>query len=259
MINLKLPFDKIFDISTSEISAPLKDTIFEESFYCEETELNGIPAFIYRKTHFFASNTTGEFTSMDKYFHLTWCNILQNKYDNKKYELLNFFTITTDSNGYFSINYSDKSNVKEKLRLCKKCYEQLDLHKKGYGNYYKIYEKFPFNRYIKDILSKKLELSENFQKYDEEKFINDTYSANWQNIRNYHLIKANFNCEECGLNYKVNNINEYKETIKNQSLQPLEVHHKNRNKRDNSSSNLQVLCVKCHDKKHPNRKYIIND
>lgn len=55
-------------------------------------------------------------------------------------------------------------------------------------------------------------------------------------IRNYLLDKYNYKCQLCGWGEE----NPYTHRI------PLEIHHKDGNYKNNSESNLQVLCPNCH-------------
>jgi hypothetical protein len=62
---------------------------------------------------------------------------------------------------------------------------------------------------------------------------NNKYVPNWQEISRQTRRNRGYTCEICNIN-----LSSYKNL--------LHTHHKNRDKRDNSEENLQVLCVECH-------------
>ena len=60
------------------------------------------------------------------------------------------------------------------------------------------------------------------------------YTKDWQEVSIKNREKHSYTCEKCGVQ------------VSPFETEYMQVHHKNGNKRDNSSSNLQCLCIKCH-------------
>jgi len=58
------------------------------------------------------------------------------------------------------------------------------------------------------------------------------------------LGRDNCTCVECGIN-EIEHLRKFK--------RGLEVHHKDKNKRNNGLRNLETLCMSCHSKKHPEK------
>lgn len=60
------------------------------------------------------------------------------------------------------------------------------------------------------------------------------YTKDWQLISSEFRKQHNYTCEKCGVQ-----VTPFESEF-------MHVHHKNKNKTDNSSNNLQCLCIKCH-------------
>lgn len=63
----------------------------------------------------------------------------------------------------------------------------------------------------------------------------DGYVINWTEISTAYRKTKDFTCEKCGI--RIDNPDHY---------HLMQVHHKDHNKRNNSRSNLQCLCIECH-------------
>ena len=61
------------------------------------------------------------------------------------------------------------------------------------------------------------------------------YTRDWREISQKYREKHNFTCERCGV--KV--MNPFESEF-------MQTHHRNGDKTDNSESNLECLCIKCH-------------
>jgi len=75
----------------------------------------------------------------------------------------------------------------------------------------------------------------------------DFSSSEWKRflkVRLEALGRDNCTCVECGI-VEIKHLRKYK--------RGLEVHHKDKNKRNNRLSNLETLCMSCHSKKHPEK------
>ena len=74
----------------------------------------------------------------------------------------------------------------------------------------------------------------------------DTYSPNWDFIRDEALRRANYRCEECGVRVPM------------EKKWLLDVHHINGVKSDNNPENLRVLCKLCHNRQPNHQHYRVN-
>ena len=61
------------------------------------------------------------------------------------------------------------------------------------------------------------------------------YTKKWEQISRAYREKRNYTCEKCGLHIE----NPFDQIY-------MHVHHKNGNKTDNRTANLQCLCIRCH-------------
>ena len=68
----------------------------------------------------------------------------------------------------------------------------------------------------------------------------NSYLKDWQEISTIMKIARSYTCSECGWKPKSESEKRY-----------IHTHHKNRDKENNSSFNLEVLCFDCHHKNHP--------
>ena len=66
------------------------------------------------------------------------------------------------------------------------------------------------------------------------------YVKDWQEISTMMKMARNYTCAKCGWKPKSDSEKRY-----------IHTHHKNRDKDNNSSFNLEVLCIDCHYKNHP--------
>lgn len=70
-------------------------------------------------------------------------------------------------------------------------------------------------------------------KENKSKYKKSQYKSSWKELSLYVRNKANWHCERCNINLS-----------KHKHL--LHTHHIDLNIRNNSFSNLQALCIKCH-------------
>lgn len=165
-------------------------------------------------------------------FHLIDCATLkamrkQNRYDK--------YVVSTSTTGIFKVNriINNRSiESDEKLHVCKHCLRKLN--RQGYNF---TYENFSIEEFFK-VMNE--DNSINFLYLPDK---NDStaptniYPDNWKEISRRLKEKYNYTCQECHRNFS---------NCKSQ----LQVHHKNELKWDCSESNLEVVCIDCHQAKH---------
>lgn len=131
----------------------------------------------------------------------------------------------------------------EELHVCKHCLQKLNWH--GYNSADSAGKKFIYENFS---------IAEFFRiMNDDNQFMlaavltdNDVtarlnvYPKNWDEIARRLKEKYNYTCQECHRNFS---------DCKSQ----LHVHHKNELKWDCRESNLEVLCLDCHQTKHNHR------
>lgn len=170
----------------------------------------------------------------DPRFHIARCKTLQLMFSyNRKHR----YVISQREDGFFILNYqnSDKPTEK-KLQVCQNCLELI-----SYNGYY---QKSPYKRAIINNFS----IVEFFIQYPKNPYAltkvghhlastapRNKYPQNWHEISGSVKTKQNYTCSECGINL---NNSSYRHFI--------HVHHKDGNKANNASHNLQVLCIRCH-------------
>ena len=227
---------------------PAKDFDLDEGFCMSEAadtfdtgfKQNGEVLFVYKKKSF----------PNDKhiFFHLCWCKYLAQV---KGVNLKKYFAATSRHDGYFLVetlldNINSIPPTLKKLVVCKECFNIMRLYSKGYS-----LKNFNIQDYYDAQLKLNKKTSMHFRDIQNSSF-NDMYVYNWREIREFTLKLQQFTCQRCKRKM-ARNIDEYKDLIWSDPSKRLEVHHKDRNKRNNSLDNLEVLCMLCHDREHPNR------
>ena len=165
-------------------------------------------------------------------FHLVDCATLkamrkQNRYDK--------YVVSTSTTGIFRVNRiinNRKTEVDEKLHVCKNCLRRLN--QQGYNF---IYENFSIEEFFKVMNG---DNSINFSYLPDENDLTaptNVYPDNWNEISRRLKEKYNYTCQECHRNFSDCKFR-------------LHVHHKNGLKNDCRESNLEVLCYDCHQAKH---------
>lgn len=173
-------------------------------------------------------------------FHITFCQTLKRmnaQGKSKKY------VVSIRSDGIFKLNYISNNTVQKtvekKLNICRHCLRKINW--KNYNfvleNQKKIiFENFSIEEYFKSV---NYNNEKNFfilPDYTEETAPLNIYPENWKIISKMLRIEAGYICSYCG----------------KKILTPsqLHVHHINGIKQDCFRSNLEVLCVDCHQKRH---------
>lgn len=124
----------------------------------------------------------------------------------------------SSKNTYFSRN--ERKNITTNLEICKDCAKRL---KKRYN------VNLGTNTFNNFVLA--LEESEKKQTITD----GNGYILNWQQVSYCYRDTKNFTCERC--NFKA---------IYDTEKKYLHTHHRDRDKKNNSRSNLECLCVECH-------------
>lgn len=193
--------------------------------------------FIYKKKMYLSGNPE------NKYFHLCSCKYLQNV--NPQNHAASTIPSLLFLREYEQSDFSWEIKL-EPLKLCRDCFEILNLRSRQYSLY-----NFDIERYYKEELKYKAIPDKRFN-HLRKNSQQQRYLFNWPDIRDFTLKNQHFTCQKCGQKF-ANSLEEYHLKYNKNSSKYLEVHHRNKNKYDNSIANLQVLCNICHDMEHPFR------
>jgi len=196
-------------------------------------------------------------------YHLHYCQALQ---EQKAKGNLEKYRVSLSKDGKFHYSFKGRTVEKQKLNVCQAClrdfYSKEEFDKIGVKK----------KTYIQDGETKiKLDVSdfslqnflasqpETVQAGDSPKFLFDglnvdgmdidylslptDYRKNWREISIERKKAENYTCQECG----------WKPTQPKEKKY-IHTHHMDKNKNNNLSSNLKVLCIKCHFNYHPSLK-----
>lgn len=157
-------------------------------------------------------------------FHISKCTTIEQQKRNKNYD------------GHYAFSQEketmvDLDGIEKELYLCKNCLNMQSIIKKvlSVSEYVEKYIKNPKqdgNFDDSDLPSSKK--SNIFQE--------NGYTPDWDQKSHEYRLSIRFTCEECGIRLNENYIDGYY----------LETHHKDKNKSNNSPTNLKGLCTLCH-------------
>lgn len=165
-------------------------------------------------------------------FHLIECATLKAMRNQNRYGK---YVVSTSTTGIFKVNriINNRSvESEEELHVCKNCLRRLN--QQGYNF---TYEDFSIEEFFRVMNG---DNSGNFSYLPNGNDLTDplnVYPENWNEISRRLKEKYNYTCQECHRNFS---------NCKSQ----LQVHHKNERKNDCRESNLEVLCIDCHQAKH---------
>ncbi len=168
-------------------------------------------------------------------YHLHYCEELKKQ---KAKGNLEKYRVSLSRDGTFHYVFKDGAVPNQKLYVCRRCLSHFNP-----GVDYKTLDVINFDLQKLDspkLLFDGLDISGMDMDYQT---LSDEYRKDWRKISIQRKKAVNYTCQECGWRPKQNRDKRY-----------IHTHHIDKDKSNNLSSNLKVLCIACHYNYHPTRK-----
>jgi hypothetical protein len=181
-------------------------------------------------------------------FHLSNCTTLQQMRQRKRFDR---YVVSTRTDGCFNINIIDGNRTRMELydlSVCQNCLNLLSFD--GFMMRWSQQERIDFVKRFKiDRFFDKYPKSLHIQppNYNSDNAPLNTYSEDFKTISQNVRNASGWYCQRCGVNLSAPTNRKW-----------LHVHHINGLKHDNSSVNLEAICIGCHAEK-PNHGHIKNN
>jgi hypothetical protein len=190
-----------------------------------------------RKVIVYIRDQYSKYHSRGYKFHLRKCNTISIAFQNRRNSR---YVVSLRTDGQFKINLLDnnvivKKDLIEPLKVCKNCLKQIN-----YQNYtahpnrikQEIYEGFQLEEYF--AMFRDTELNTGLFRNANNAPLN-VYNKNF-NLKSKTIRKQrNYECNDCGINMS-----------KQEHRKFAHVHHRDGDKSNDNSNNLEVLCIECH-------------
>lgn len=168
-----------------------------------------------------------------KKFHVVHCVTLDNMRNAGRFQ--RYFAITNPT-GIFPVSgVSSYSRISMEghanLQVCMNCLTKINYRKSALSKNFMWQARDEFN--ISEFFEAFTSCFKHFPSRSGVNPGNRNYTSDWRNISSQVRHHANWCCSDCGVDLK-------------DRRDLLHVHHRNGDKIDNTSSNLQPLCAACH-------------
>lgn len=180
-------------------------------------------------------------------FHLANCATLESMRANNRF---NRYVVSQNTDGKFKLNYVEYGKVKEhmtELSVCQHCLSHLHFDEFSFGmsknERVSIVNTFKLERFF-ELYPRSLHSST--PQYNSDNAPINDYSDDWDALSLKLRRSVGWKCQKphCGIDLSA--------TEKRQFLQ---VHHKDGQKYNNHSDNLEILCIECHSNE-PNHSHM---
>jgi hypothetical protein len=201
-----------------------------------------------RKVIVYIRDQYAKYYSRGYKFHLTNCSSISTAIRNKRNSR---YVVNLRTDGQFKINLLEdniiiKKGLIESMNVCKNCLKKINYNNYStysYQNQKNIYDNFSLTEFFNQY--KQTNLKSNYFRNANNAPLN-VYNKDF-NLKSKKLRKnRNYKCNNCGLNMSKQEHNKF-----------AHVHHKDGDKSNDISTNLEVLCIECHSKQpgHQRLKY----